>query len=140
MVTRRIPAAAGALALLLVGCGSDPPHIPQVPAATPVAAAQVAVTQTGEPTISIDPTSVSFGLDDAGLLVVRLRVHSAAAAPVTVMVRTSVFDAGDHLVGDASGGLDGVGPGTTMPIRLTGPTPTGTIARATFEVTTKPSP
>lgn len=129
-----------ALGLLLAGCGSDPPHIPQPATTTPVAAASVAITQTGDPAVTIDRASVSFGLDDARLLVVRLRVHSGAAGRVTVMMRTSIFDGGDHLVGDATGGLDGVGPGTTMPIRLTGPTPTGTIVRATFEVTTKASP
>ncbi|GAC1343883.1 MAG: hypothetical protein NVSMB29_17040 [Candidatus Dormibacteria bacterium] len=140
MIRQRLALAAAALGLVLTGCGSDPPHLPAALSATPVAVANVAITQTGDPAITIEPASVSFGLDDARLLVVRLRVRSGAAGPVTVMVRTSIFDSADHLVGDATGGLDGVGPGSTMPIRLTGPTPTGTISRATIEITTKAAP
>ncbi|MFN2451673.1 MAG: hypothetical protein ABR541_04905 [Candidatus Dormibacteria bacterium] len=141
MLSQRLtPLAVVVLGLVLAGCGSDPPHIPQALPATPVAASSVSITQTGDPAFAIDPTSVSFGLDDARLLVVRVRVHSSAPKAVTLMMRASIFDAGDHLVGDATGGLDGVGPGTTMPLRLTGPTPIGTIARATFEVTSRAAP
>jgi hypothetical protein len=82
---------------------------------------------------------VHFRLDDARLLEVTMTIHSTAAAADTVTIRGSMFDKSGKLVGDVSGGQLNVQPGSDGQIRLTGPNPNGTIASATFEVSTVPA-
>jgi hypothetical protein len=60
--------------------------------------------------------------------------------PITVTIRGSLDDPSHQLVGDVSGGQINVAPGSTIGVQLSGPTPLGTIASATFEATAQPSP
>jgi hypothetical protein len=130
------PLAGG---LLLTGCG-DPPVVDQATTQTPLTAANVVVTQTGDTDISVPPGGVSFRLDAARLLVIDVRAHSAAPAPRTVVLRATLYDATGRIVGDADGGAIQVGPGTETTVQLSGPTPSGTIAAVTLEVHTVPAP
>ena len=132
-------ALAGAAAMLVVACGSDTPHVQQA-AAPPLTESSVGVKQTGNAAIAIAQGSVSYRLDDARLLQVTLTIHSSASGVQTVTIRGSLYDKAGRLVGDASGSQLGVAPGSTDTVTLSGPTPTGVIATATFEVTTIPAP
>jgi hypothetical protein len=131
-----VPAASG---LLLAGCGGSG-TVDEAVNATPVAVPNVAITQTGDSDITIPTDQVTFGLDASQLLVVDLHLRSAAAAPRTVAVRATVYDRSGRIVGDATGATIEVQPGVDTPIELSGPTPNGTIASATLEVHTVPSP
>lgn len=131
-----MPAASG---LLLAGCGGSGTADEAVNA-TPVAVPNVAITQTGDTDISIPTDQVTFALDASQLLVIDLHLHSAAAAPRTVAVRATVYDRSGRIVGDATGAAIRVQPGVDTPVELSGPTPNGTIASATLEVHTVPSP
>jgi hypothetical protein len=137
---RRLPRLTGpaCAAVLLVagltGCG-DVTHLPQAPSASPFTAKSVTIAQQGNADVSIDTSSVTFALDDTRALVAHLTVRSNAAAPVTVVIRGSIYDPRHQLVGDLTGGQINVAPGATVAVELTGPTPIGTIASATFEAT-----
>lgn len=135
---RRLLAACalGALA----ACGQEAP-VPQVVHQTPVtAAAGVAVRQTGSAPAVIDQSSVHFSIDASGGVVISTTVRSQAQAKITLMVRASLYDATGALIGDADGGALSVAPGAAVAVRVTGPAPHGTIASATFEVTSVASP
>ena len=131
---RRLAAAAG-LGILLAAC-SDTASIREASTAPPLTAARVDVTLTGDAGVTIpDPThDVTFRLDDARLLAIDLVVHSQARASQTAAVKATLFDASGLIIGDASGGSTALQPGQDGSFRLTGPLPTGTIAKATFEV------
>ena len=120
---------------LLVACG-DTATIEEASTAPPLTAARVDITLTGDAGVTIpDPAhDVSFGLDDARLLVVALRVHSQATAPEVAAVKATLFDTSGLVIGDATGGTTTLQPGQDASFSLTGPAPTGTIAKATFEV------
>lgn len=120
------------LAVLLTGCGDDS-KLPQVQA-TPFSTGSVSVLQQGNANATIDPASVSFALDNARALVVRLTVRSLATTPTSMVIRASMYDPSHHLIGDATGGQVNVSPGATAQVTLNGPTPLGTIASATFEL------
>ena len=128
-----------AAALVVVACGSDTPHVEQAGSA-PLTESSVTLKQTGNAAIAIVAGSVQYKLDDARLLQVTLTLHSSAAGLQTVTLRGSLYDKAGRLVGDASGGQLGVAPGSTTTVTLSGPTPTGVIAAATYEITTIPAP
>ncbi len=130
------PLAGG---LLLAACG-DPAAVDQATTTrTPLAAASVVVTQTGDTDVVIPPGGVSFGLDAARLLVAHVRLHSNAPAPRTVVVRASLYDATGRIIGDAGGAAIEVPPGSDTTVELSGPTPSGTISAVTLEVHTVPA-
>jgi hypothetical protein len=131
--------AAGLLVAGLAACG-DVIRIPQAPSASAFVASSVAIVQQGNADVSIDTSSVTFALDDSRSLVAHLTLHSNAAVLATVTIRGSLYDPAHRLVGDLSGGEVNVAPGSTASVELTGPTPLGTIASATFEATAQPSP
>lgn len=131
--------ALSTLTIALVACGDDT-HIPPGPSATPFTTGSVAVTQDGNADVAIDTSSVTFTLDATRALVARMTVHSKDAKAVTIAIRGSVYDPGHQLVGDLTGGQINVEPGSTVNVQLSGPTPLGTIASATFEATAQPSP
>lgn len=133
--TQRVLALAFAAGM--VACG-EVPHVQQA-AAAPLTESTVSFRQTGNAAVSIAGGSVTYRLDDAHLLVVTLTVHSTAGASQTVTVRGSFDDKAGKLVGDATGSQLDVAPGSTVTVTLSGPTPTGTIAAGTFELTTIPS-
>jgi len=124
-------------ALLAVACGDSTPHVQQA-AATPLTEASVSLKQTGNAPVKVQP-GVSYRLDDARLLEVSLTVHSTAGQSVTVSVHGSFFDKAGKLIGDATGSQLDVAPGSDVQVKLSGPAPNGTIAAATYEVTTIPT-
>ena len=139
---RRFVGPACALTLIAVGmaaCGDDT-KLPQAPAATPFRASTVTVQQQGNADVTIDPASVTYQLDDSRSLVVRLVVRSNAAATIAIIIRGSIYDPSHALVGDVTGGQINVTPGSTANVQLNGPTPLGTIASTTFEVSATPTP
>ena len=135
--TKVIPLLACAFGLALVACG-ETPHVDQA-ARAPLTESSVSLKQTGNAQVSIVPSSVSYRLDDAHLLEVTLTVHSGASGAQTVTVRGSFTDKSGRLIGDATGSELNVAPGSDTTVMLSGPTPTGTIAAATYELTTIPS-
>jgi hypothetical protein len=124
---------------LLLACGG-PPVIDQVVNQTPLAVPNVVVTQTGDPDVVIPPGGVTFSQDAARLLVIDIRLRFTGAQPRTVALRATVYDATGRIVGDATGGAIQVTPGSEIPVELSGPTPSGTIAAVTVEVHTVPAP
>ena len=140
-----IAARWGSLAVIAVallgagGCG-DSSRVPEVVTQTPMSLARITVRQTGSAAVTIDPGTVSFATDAAGTLVVKATVRSGARQSQTIIIRASIFDPSGTLVGDATGGQVAVSPGQSASIQLNGPAPHGTIASATFEVTSQPSP
>ena len=129
---------APALGLLVVACGDAAPVVPQA-APSPLLAASISVKQTGDAPVQVVAGSPSWRIDDARLLDVSLTVHSSARSAVTVTARASLYDKDGKLVGDATGGQLNVQPGADAPLKLTGPTPHGTVTSATFEFTTIPA-
>jgi hypothetical protein len=126
------------LGLLLVACGSETPHVDQASAAA-LTESSVAVKQTGSAPVSVVDGSVHFRLDDARLLKVSATVHSTAGTAQTVSIRASLYDKSGKLIGDASGGSLDAAPGADTQLELSGPQPNGTVASATFEISTVPS-
>jgi hypothetical protein len=136
-LTRRALLAAAAVGL--VACGGDTPTVPQA-AASPLIGASVSVKQTGDAPVRLVDNSVSWKIDDAKLVNVTLSVHCTASQVVTVSGRASLYDKGGRLIGDATGGALQVQPNSDAQLKLSGPTPTGTVSAATFEFTTIPAP
>jgi len=134
-VRRGVLAAA---AMLVVACGSDTPHVQQT-GASALTESSVGFKQTGDAAATIDPSSPTYRLDDARLLVVTLNLRSSARSAQTVGVRASLYDKAGRLVGDATGGDVNVPPGSSLAVILSGPHPNGTIASATFEVHLAPA-
>lgn len=132
---RRTLVGLGACGLLLAACG-ETPVIREASTQPPLLAPSVQSTETGDSSVTLTVGPADFRLDDARLLLITAHLHSSAAAPQTVAVHASLFDADGTIVGDASGGAVQVKPGADISVQLNGPTPTGTIARATFEVHT----
>jgi len=125
-------------ALVLAGCGQQP-HIPEAISATPLAAATIAIHQTGRAAAVVDQASVRFALDASGSLVVTATVSSNLATAQTIIIRATIYDAANTPI-DATGGEVAVPAHATVAIKLNGPGPHGTITAATFEVITAPAP
>ncbi len=138
IAARGLRALLPGVALLVVACGDAAPTVPQAQS-SPLIAASVSVQQTGDAPVQIVQGSVTWKLDDARLVNVALTVHCTAGTAVTVSGRASLYDASGKLVGDATGGQLNVQPDQDSQLKLTGPTPTGTVASARFEFTTIPS-
>ena len=130
------PLAGG---LLLAGCGG-PPVVDQAVGQTPLATANLAISQTGDTDVSIPAGGVTVSLDAARLLVLDVRLRFSGAQPRTVALRATVYDSTGRIVGDATGGALQVVPGSEVSVQLSGPTPTGTISAVTVEVHTVPAP
>jgi hypothetical protein len=126
------------VALAVVACGDSAPSVPQA-ATSPLIGASVSIRQTGDAPVQVVQNSAVWSIDDAKLVNVTVTVHSAAATAVTVTGRASLYDRAGKLVGDATGGQLNVPPGKDIQLKLTGPTPTGTVSSATFEFTTIPA-
>jgi hypothetical protein len=124
---------------LLLACGG-PAVIDQAVNQTPLAVSNVAVTQTGDSDVVIVPGGVTFSQDAARLLVIDIRLRFTGSQPRTVALRATVYDSTGRIVGDATGGVTRVTPGSEVPVELSGPTPSGTISAATVEVHTVPAP
>jgi hypothetical protein len=141
-VDRRFSAKALTLAVVaaaLAACGTTI-QLPQVPGSTPLTAAAVAVNQTGDAPATVDKSSVTYMLDNAGSLVVHLSLTSTATTAQTFAVQATFLDQSGTIVGNASGGQIMVAPGASTPVQLNGQTPNGTIASATIEVTAVAAP
>jgi hypothetical protein len=133
------PACAATLLMVgLTGCG-DVTKLPEAPSATPFATSTISVVQQGNADATIDKSSVTFMLDDTRSLVAHLTVRSKANSTIAISIRGSVYDPHHALIGDLSGGQVNVGPRGTAAVQLTGPTPLGTIAAVTFELTATPT-
>jgi archaellum component FlaG (FlaF/FlaG flagellin family) len=124
---------------LVAACGSTI-QIPQAPVTGPLSASPLAVTTTGNAAASIDPRSVTFGIDGSGSLVAHLTVTSAAPNNETVTIRGSLLDSTGKPIGDVTGGAINLNPGSSQQVELTGPAPNGTIVSVTFEISTQPAP
>jgi hypothetical protein len=129
----------GLVAVLLAACGSTE-QLPEAVSTSPLTNGTPAVNQTGSPDATIDQSSVTYKIDNAGILVVKLKLTSAAAEPQTIAVRGSLFNASGLIIGDVTGGAVKVDPSSTQDLQLTGNAPSGIIASVTFEVTTQASP
>jgi hypothetical protein len=123
----------------LAACGSQT-RLQEAPARGPLAASKVAVTTTGNAPATVDQSSVTFGLDDSGALVVHLHLTSRASTSESVSIRASLFSSTGALIGDATGGAVNVARGATVTVELNGPAPDGTISSATIELTAQASP
>jgi hypothetical protein len=131
--------AAGLMIVALAGCGDDT-KLPEAPSSSAFSTSAVAITQQGNAEATIDTNSVTFKLDDSRALVAHLTVRSTATSTTAVAIRGSLYDPHHALIGDVTGGQVDIPPGSTTSVELTGPTPIGTIASATFELTAKPTP
>jgi hypothetical protein len=130
-------ACAGLLLVVaMTGCG-DETKLPEAPSATAFGTSSVSILQRSNAAARIDPASVTFKLDDARSLVVTLTVRSTARSIIAVSIRGSLYDPHHALVGDVTGAQINIQPGATTAVQLNGPTPLGTIASATFELTAK---
>ena len=136
-------AAAGAAialaAMLLSACG-DTTKLPEAATTGALTATPVAIQQTGDAPAQVDTSSVTFQLDDSGTLVMHFTVRSNAGSSVTVTARASLYNSAGSLIGDASGGVVNLASAGTTQVELNGPSPNGTIARATIELATQESP
>jgi hypothetical protein len=139
---RRVVGPTCAVLLVAAGltaCGDDT-KLPQVPSSSPFSTPSISVVQQGNADATIDTTSVTFKLDDSRALVAHLTVRSHATSTIAISIRGSIYDPHHGLIGDVTGGQINVTPGSATAVQLTGPTPLGTIAAVTFEVTAKPTP
>jgi hypothetical protein len=135
-----------AAATLLAACGSSE-QLPEAASRSPIVVSDIAshITQTGTAAATIDPSTVTFKVDNAGILVVKFQLTSTASVPQTIAVRASLYDSSGSIIGDstmpgATGGAINVDPGSTQDLQLTGNAPDTTIASVTFEVSAQPSP
>jgi hypothetical protein len=127
-----------ALGLVAVACGDSAVSVPQASAAA-LLAGNISVKQTGDAPVTLAGNSATWKLDDAKLVTVTITVHSSAKTAVTLSARGSLYDKDGKPVGDVTGGQLGVQPNSDAQLKLTGPTPNGTVTAATFEFTTIPS-
>lgn len=127
-----------AVALAVVACGDSGVTVPQA-APSALIAQTVSIKQTGDAPVQIVPNSAAWKVDDAHLVTVSLTVHSTAGTAVTVSGRASLYDANGKVIGDATGAQLNVAPGADATLKLSGPTPSGTVSSATFEFTTIPA-
>ncbi|MBV8528012.1 MAG: hypothetical protein JOZ75_06835 [Candidatus Dormibacteraeota bacterium] len=125
--------------MTLVACGSSTTQ-PEVRPAPPLTAQSVTVRQTGNASAQVVDSTITYQLDASGSLVIHLSVQSQSASAQTITARASLYDAKNNLIGDATGGQISVAPGSTAPLQLNGPAPTGTIAGTVFEVSNVASP
>jgi hypothetical protein len=131
---------AGLAGLGIASCGSAASTISQANNQPQLTTAQVEIKPTGDPSITLVDGGTSFHRDDAGLLVMTVKVHSAAATKVTVVLRATLDDSGGVEIGTAGGGAVEVAPGADVPIQLTGRLPGESIASATVQIDATPSP
>lgn len=134
------PACAACLLVAALSACGDDTKLPQAPSARPFATSPVSVVQQGNAAAIIDTSSVTFKLDDSRSLVAHLSVRSTATSTIAISIRGSIYDPQHALIGDVTGGQINVSPGSTTAVQLTGPTPLGTIASVTFELTAKTTP
>lgn len=137
LVRPRSLASTALLALGLAACG-DPPIVHEAQSRPPLTAADVAAAQSGDTVVRIEQ-GVTYRVDDAGLLEVRVTLHSSAAVPETVSVRGNLFDAQGVRLGQVTGGSAPIPPGGSVTVQLTGEPPQQTIARTVFDVSAKPA-
>jgi hypothetical protein len=123
----------------VTACG-ETIQLPQAAETQPLTAASVAVKQTGNAPVGIVAGSITYRLDDSGSLVIDLQLTSHAKGKQTITIRASLYGTGGSLVGDATGGEVGVGPGASTAVELNGPKPNAQIVSATFEVTALAQP
>jgi hypothetical protein len=140
LLRRLGPALAVAVVIAAVAACGDDTKLPQVPSTGPFQTNPVTITQQGNAAATIDQTSVTFKLDDARSLVAHLTLRSTATSTIAVSIRGSLYDPHHALIGDVTGAQINVPPGSTAAVQLNGPTPLGTIASATFELTAKDTP
>jgi hypothetical protein len=99
----------------------------------------VVVTQRGNAAAVLDPGSVRFHLDNAGLLVVSAAVTSRSVTAETITAHADLYGPQGNLVANAIGSDLRVPPGATRSIELSSPPPTGTIASAVVELSAVPA-
>jgi hypothetical protein len=135
-------ATASACAGLVLSCGSSSSSsaIPQTGSQKPLTAATIDVRPSGDTHFTVDPTSVRFEVDNAGLLHMTLTVASHADVRSTVTMTANLLDPAGAPVGSAVGGAVNVDPGTNQPIELTGSKPTGVIAAVNLIIAGQPAP
>lgn len=139
---RRFAAAliAGLAGLAIASCGSAATTISQADNQPQLTTAQVEIKPAGDPSITLVDGGTSFHRDDAGLLVMTVKVHSTASTKVTVVLRALLADSAGVEIGQAGGGAIELAPGDDATIQLTGRLPARSIASATVQVDATPSP
>ena len=103
---------AGLAMLVVTACG-DTVKLPQAATGGALTAASVQVRQTGSGHARIDPSNVTFQIDNSGSLVVRVSATSTANAPQTLTLNATLYDATSNIIGTAVGGNVNVAPGST---------------------------
>jgi hypothetical protein len=135
----RVAATARVLGLVAAcsaaGCGDSPPHLSQAVGPSALAVSRPRVDQAGNVDVRVDPDSVVVSNDAAGLVVVRVRVTSHRPSAGAVALRASLYDGANRLVGDVTGGLSMLSREVATEVQLSGPAPSGTVARLVFEST-----
>lgn len=139
---RRRVCAGGLLALAAIAisaCGSSAAS-PEADNRPPLTTSRVEVKPTGSSSITLVDGGTTFHRDDAGLLVIEVKVRNTASTAQTVVLKATLLDAGGVQLGRAGGGAVNVGPGADSMIELTGPLPAQSIAAATVEIVATPTP
>jgi hypothetical protein len=141
-LSHRRACAGGLLALAAVAvgaCGSMAAS-PEADNRPPLTTSRVEVKPTGDTSISLVDGGTTFHRDDAGLLVIEVKVHNSTSTSQTVVLKATLFDATGFQLGRAGGGAVNVAPGADALIELTGPLPAQSIAGATIEIVATPTP
>ena len=138
-------ALRAAFALLAAGgqlaaCGGSEQPATQVDQGRTLTAARVVVQPQGDVDVTVDQGSVTFVLDNAGLLKMTLTVASHASGRSTVTMKATLLDDAGRQVGSAIGGDVGVDAGAHRRVELNGPAPTGTIARVDLAISAQAAP
>ena len=139
---RRRVCAGGLLTLAVVtlgACGSSAAS-PEADNRPPLTTSRVEVKPTGSTSVTLVDGGTTFHRDDAGLLVIEVKVRNTASTEQTVVLKATLFDAGGVQLGRAGGGEVNVASGAGALIELTGPLPSQSIAGATVEIVATPTP
>ena len=123
----------------VTACG-DTSKLPEAQPTGSLTAGTVRIEQTGNAHAQVDPSTVTFQLDDSGALVVKMTIRSTSGATQTITTTGSLFDSNGKLIGNATGGLIDVPAGGTVQLQLNGLPPNGTIATARFELSNQIAP
>lgn len=133
------PLVAAVAMLTVVACG-ETIKIPQASGSGgALTAASVQIRQSGSGHARIDPSNVTFQIDNSGSLLMHVSVTSTGGGLQTVTLDATLYDSGGNIVGTAVGGNVNVPPASTSTFNLSGQQPTATIASATIEVSSEPA-
>lgn len=136
------------IALMAAGCGGSASVIQEAGTAAPLTAGSVDVQPVGDPLIELAAPAtgaqagqpprapVTFSVDDSGLLLVTVTVHSKESARTDILLTADCYDVNRIKIATATGGAVFLEPGTTTSITLSANRPSSTIKAATIHIAT----